>query len=444
MRRRQLLLLALLLCFFVAGSLLYVGRDRLRGLPHLVLRPQDHEEKPQDPVKDATGTLALEGRLGSILQIRTYTDCSARTVPILSEATISTYLDAILDRKSTRLSNLNCPTINDTRYESLRPTDLPDSSIRYFFALNLRQNLPLLPRLIGSIVEVIRFLGPQYCAISIVEGHSSDGTKEVLEALRADFEALGIAYSLQSSLIDPSTGDRIGRLAELRNLALQPLHNASSRANKDTSILFVNDVAACPDDLLELALQRRNLGADMTCAMDWSHIARDPTFYDVWIARGINGDSFFEIPEDGSWKAATKLFWNADESRARFYKNRPFQVFACWNGAVALGARPFLEDLRFRAPNETAGECFQGEPQLLCKDMWFRGCGKIAVVPTVNLEYSVSHGKIIKAAKGFASYLAAHQNLSDDRIEWQPPPDKVKCMRNWHEQKWVPWNETLT
>ncbi|POR35552.1 Alpha-1,3-mannosyltransferase CMT1 [Tolypocladium paradoxum] len=427
MRRRLLVLAApVISLFFIAGSL-YFGRDRLRQLPRPVFLSQPkHEKPPQEPGKESTEGPVTDG-------------------PILPAAKITAYLDAILDRKPTRLASFRCPAVNNTRYESLKTTDLSDSSIRYFFALNLRENLPLLPRLIGSMVEAIRFLGPQHCAVSIAEGNSPDGTGDVLEALRPSLEALGISYSLQSSPIDPSQGERITRLAELRNLALQPLLRLSGRANKDTTIIFLNDVAACPEDILELAFQRMNLGADMTCAMDWSHVARDPTFYDVWVSRGINGDSFFEIPPDGSWGSAWNLFWNANETLERFRKNRPFQVFSCWNGAVTFGAQPILENLRFRAPNEKAGECFQGEPQLLCKDMWFRGYGKIAVVPTVNLEYSVDHGKKIKQAKGFASDIVAEQNSSDDRIEWQlDPPEQVKCMPNWSNQFWRPWNETLT
>ncbi|PNY23440.1 Alpha-1,3-mannosyltransferase CMT1 [Tolypocladium capitatum] len=425
-RRLQLLAASLISLFFVAGGL-YFGGDRLRQVPRPgFLGHYEHEKPPEKPVKEPTQDPLIYG-------------------PILAEIDVRTFVDAILYRKPTHLVNLQCPVINNTRYESLRTADASHPSLRYFFALNLRENLHVLPRLLGSVVEVIQFLGPQHCALSIVEGNSPDGTREVLAALRPGLDALGITFSLQSSRIDPSTSDRIPKLAELRNLALQPLIDGSGRANKGTTIVFINDVAACPDDILELAFQRKNLGADMTCAMDWSHIRSIPSFYDVWISRDMNGDSFFEIPPSGSWDWSTFLFWNANETRTRFSNFRPFQVFSCWNGAVTFGAQPILENLRFRAANLAAGECFQGEPQLLCKDMWFRGYGKIAVVPTVNLEYSVENAKDIKEKKGFATDLVAKQNLSDDMIAWQPnPPDMVRCMPSWKDQSWKPWNETLT
>lgn len=154
----------------------------------------------------------------------------------------------------------------------------------------------------------------------------------------------------------------------------------------NTTVVFLNDVAICPDDILELVHQRHFLGADMTCAMDWTYAGRDPTFYDVWVARTLaGGDSFFEIPSDGNWNSAWNLFWNEPTARHRFSAKQPFQVFSCWNGATAFTAKPFLENkIKFRGPKE--GECMQGEPQLLCKDLWWHGYGKIAVVPTVNLE----------------------------------------------------------
>lgn len=345
------------------------------------------------------------------------------------------------------LPRLNCPAFDATRYNSLRSTGSWRSSqgeLKYFFALNLRNCLPLLPRLLGSIVEAIKFLGPQSCALSIVEGNSPDGTADVLHALKLPMEQMGVAYYFNTSTIDPLVGERIIQLAQLRNLALEPLLN-HPRATGNTSVVFLNDVAACPDDILELIHQRHRLGADMTCAMDWLSVEEYPTFYDVWVARAINGDTFFDIPPDGTWDAARNLFWNADESRLRFIQQRPFQVFACWNGAVVFAAPPLLyESVRFRAANETTRECPQGEPQLFCKDLWFRGHGRIAVVPSVNLEYTDEKAQRIKEMKGYTSENVAEQDAAGDAIEWQEkPPDKVKCMPTWGNQYWVDWDEGL-
>ena len=219
-------------------------------------------------------------------------------------------------------------------------------------------------------------------------------------------------------------------------------------------------MAACAEDILELVYQRVRLGADMTCGLDWVYVGRDPTFYDVWVARGMNGDSFFEIPADGNWNSAWNLFWNNDHARASLHAHRPFQVFSCWNGAAVFTAKPLLDDVddddddknnsntekkgvRFRGPRD--GECKQGEPQLFCKDLWHRGYGKIAVVPSVNLEYSDERAQQIKDLKGYTSrWTAAAEAATDDQIDWQSePPAMVKCIPSYEDQSFRPWNETL-
>ncbi|CAL3965779.1 unnamed protein product [Diplocarpon coronariae] len=350
------------------------------------------------------------------------------------------YIKAIMDPKDTTFARLKCPQLNSKRYGYLSgsPADGASSNQKYFFALDLRQCASLLPRLLGSIIETMSFLGPERCSLSIVEGNSEDGTFEILKEFRKTVEDFGAVYHFVSNDLDPLKGERITVLAELRNLALKPLVQSSNLSN--TTVVFLNDVALCPDDILELVHQRVWQGADMTCGMDWTYVGEDPTFYDVWIASSITGDSFFEIPEDGSWDLAWYLFWNDYESRTNLALFQPFQVFACWNGATAFTAKA-LEKIQFRRSYEN--ECYQGEPRLFCKDMWHHGFGKIAVVPTVNIEYSDQGAKKIKLLKGHVSDLLDEDN-SQHRIKWAAsPPEKVKCMRGYDHQEWVPWNEAL-
>lgn len=293
------------------------------------------------------------------------------------------YPTVIMDPMNTQVPRLKCPRFPAHLYEHLKAAaELGDKEL-YFFALNLRQCHRILRRLMGSIVEVMRFLGPRNVVLSIVEGNSDDGTAEVLRALKDDLEALGIVFYYQHSDINSNAGDRIFRLAELRNLALEPLIN--SRKNGKTSagngslegrgagstqvefvdattLVFVNDVAICPDDLLELIHQRKIQEADMTCGMDWSWTRKYSPFYDVWVARQINGDTFFDIDgETGNWVNEQELFPRDPPNRARYDAMRLVQVFSCWNGGIAVTAKPFLDgDVRFRDKNE--GECQMGEP----------------------------------------------------------------------------------
>ncbi|KAI1487129.1 alpha-1,3-mannosyltransferase CMT1 [Biscogniauxia mediterranea] len=393
------------------------------------------------------------------------------------------YVKAILDPTDTTLPRLECPPPDINRYGYLNVTSSNATwppALKYFFAIDLRQSIEVIPRLLGSVVEVIRLLGPPTCALSIVEGNSDDGTREILHALRGELAALGIAYFVRSSAVDPSTGERIAKLAQLRNLALAPLVRPSTvpmlaaraatdpvpAADASTTVVFLNDVAACAADILELVHQRAFQGAHMTCAMDWTYVGPNPTFYDVWVARTLSGDLFFDIPAvDSSWDKAWNLFWNDFQAQQRFRRMLPFQVYACWNGAVAFGAAPILEDsadndgeeerrkgkgvkgekggkIEFRASRE--GECYAGEPTLFCKDLWWHGFGRIAVVPSVNLEYSNEAAEKIKDLKGHTSQWTARENIQDMKIEWEDePPDMVKCMPDFGDQSWRPWNETL-
>ena len=322
----------------------------------------------------------------------------------LLELLAPSYIKAILDPKDREFDRLQCLAPTPKRYDYLQ-VDRSDAKnagaqIKYFFALNLRQCIDILPRLMGSIVETVRFLGPDNCSLSIVEGNSDDGTLEILAALRKDMEALGLEFHFQTSSINPKNGDRIEALAALRNLALEPLVNNASHYSPGTAVIFLNDVAICMDDILELVHQRVFQEADMTCALDWSDIDPAPIFYDIWVARAINGDTFWEIPSDGGWRFASNLFWNHPVSRQRYDEHKAFQVFACWNGAVVFSAKPIIQNkIRFRRAKPD--ECYAGEPRLFCKDLWMEGYTKIAVVPSVNLEYSDKSAAKVKGLHGY-------------------------------------------
>ena len=123
---------------------------------------------------------------------------------------------------STELPRLSCPSPNLDRYSYLHPQSInlrgrQTHTISYFFALDLRECLPLLPRLIGSVVNAIRILGPHNCALSVIEGMSPDGTADVLSALRRS----GAPYRLSPGRLVAETmvtsgtmTNRVDRLAE--------------------------------------------------------------------------------------------------------------------------------------------------------------------------------------------------------------------------------------
>lgn len=370
----------------------------------------------------------------------------------ISHATVAKYVRSILDFEndsSPGFERVSCPSNIGSRYSLLRDQAAGSGQVRFFFALNLHQSTGVISRLMSSIVEAIRFLGPEHCAISVVEGRSDDGTYEILAALKMHVEAMGAHFFLSTSTINPKEKgqDRIGRSSELRNKALEPLKVSAARGpineldgmfSPDALIIFINDVALCPEDILELVFQHVNQGAHMTCAFDW--IVDGTQFYDVWVSRSLVGNTFFEIPHDGSLSYSQDLFWDDPDGRHWFEAVQPFQVYSCWGGMAVLDAVPFAEGVvTFRSSKP--GECLMGGPTLLAKDLYRRGRGKILAVPAVNLAYSNDEAIQTKDVRG---YVHNHVNVSrsmldqEEIVSWQrAPPAMVKCLPTFDKPSWV-------
>jgi alpha-1,3-mannosyltransferase len=50
--------------------------------------------------------------------------------------------------------------------------------------------------------------------------------------------------------------DRITELAQLRNLVMDPLVRQPELYDRDTTVIFLNDVSICTDDILEMIYQK--------------------------------------------------------------------------------------------------------------------------------------------------------------------------------------------
>ncbi|KAL8853722.1 MAG: hypothetical protein Q9221_001533 [Calogaya cf. arnoldii] len=358
-----------------------------------------------------------------------------------NDRSIDVNLQIVLEAQDHNDSSLLlCQGPLEDRYGHLRSFE--SKKPRFFFALDLYQAAGILPQLTSSILEAVRFLGPEYCYLSIVEGNSMDGTSDLLQALHKETKPLGLSYSLVRSGLDPTneTQDRIEILAQLRNLALAPLlEKPADFDSSETTIIFINDISPCVNDILELIHQRRVQGADMACPMDYSD---DGLFYDIWVARSMTGDIFFDIPPSGLWKYAKNLLWDDPDRKRRLEAHKPFQAFACWNGMVAMSAKAFIEKgIRFRRNRE--GECYMGEPTLLAKDFWKEGFGKILVVPSVWVAYSHGASMKVKMEKGYAEENVGEREMEiglQEMIEWDDkPPSLIKCpIPSYSEPQWVP------
>ncbi|KIW10462.1 hypothetical protein PV08_11426 [Exophiala spinifera] len=312
-------------------------------------------------------------------------ECYSSRLSGESTTAVELYISAILDRNDKSFERLTCPPTSPGRYDRLRRHPAAHSAQKertkkhYFFALNLYQCAPILPRLLGSIIEAFRVLDPETCVLSVVGSRSDDSTTEILTRLRPHLKATVVTYYFGTSpinLLEPGH-DRITELASLRNLTLGPLiHQPAHYVADNTIVVFLNDVAICPDDILELFYQYTLRCADLVCAMDWKDDGQ--VFYDSWVSRGKNGDLVVEMPQPGAWDFVRNTFWNDPASKAGLDAKLPIQVYACWNGATIFTAKPLLEH---KDPLSTCGS---------------HGYGCTAVIPSVNLADSDEQGRVVK------------------------------------------------
>ncbi|KAJ5155951.1 alpha-1-3-mannosyltransferase CMT1 [Penicillium capsulatum] len=363
---------------------------------------------------------------------------------IYTHQEVSNFVCSIVHHQMNVTVGLECASSASSRYEHLQPAQSSKPKIHYFFALDLHQAVHIIIPLMGSLIEAMRYLGPEHCALSIVEGRSTDGTYEILSALKTELSDMGVPFFLDRSYRDPKAAgeNRITALSELRNKALEPLLEESNRKHNrlasHITIVFVNDVVLCPEDILEMLHQRVLQSAAMTCAFDWNK--NDGAFYDSWVSRSMSGNLFFEVTHDAAHWLAPDMFFDHPDSADRWHQSLPIQVYSCWGGMATLDATPFLQrKITFRSPGHD--ECYMGEPMTLAKDLWRLGLGRILAVPTVSVAYEYNDTSVAKASHGYVHKTVDSAQYKKDleMVKWQTvPPPMVKCMPVFNRQSWMP------
>ena len=169
---------------------------------------------------------------------------------------------------------------------------------------------------------------------------------------------------------------RIDALAALRNLALQPLvehpEQLWSGSGRDLSQRRGNmhgryPGADPPEDVPECRHDLRN-GLDI--CWSGSHVLRC-----MDLANHQEGTHSSISHLTGAGSHAWNLFWNDAEALRHQEKGQPFQVFACWNGAVVVTAKPLIEGLKFRAAR--GSECFpRGTQRISARSCGTSGIGR--------------------------------------------------------------------
>lgn len=371
----------------------------------------------------------------------------------MSRHIIDQYVRSILDFEDDEtFDRLSCPSSVGSRYSQLREVADTSGQVRYFFALSMGESARVISRMMSTVVEAIRFFGPEHCAVSIVVEKSDDGTSEILAELKPRVEAIGARYFLNEvrpiarNLTDL---DKDKHVAELRNKVLEPLKVQGDGArglmddlagvySPEALVIVVDQIALCPEDILELVFQHVRQGASMACPLAWT--GNGTQYGDFLVSRSLAGDTFFEIPHDGSLAYSQDLFWNDEVSQLRFNTSLPFQVFSCWGGMVTLDAAPFAENT-FRFQSSRPGECQMASPMLLARDMWRRGRARILAVPSINVARFDEEAVGAKALRG---YVSDHVDSLQPRlnqtefISWQKkPPGMIKCMPDLKHSKWI-------
>ncbi|KAG9310171.1 glycosyltransferase family 69 protein [Chiua virens] len=293
----------------------------------------------------------------------------------------------------------------------------PTKEHKYFFAINLYNSFDIIPDLFATLFRVSAILGYHNVYVSIYENGSSDQTKALLRIFSSLTQSVGLRVTIRTSTRTRGAfNHRIEYLAEVRNQAFNPLYELRDTHNEyfDT-ILFMNDILPCVDDILELLWQSRRHNAGITCAADYMYHEElsSPVFYDNWMQ-------------------------------------------SCWNGVAVLDPAPFYTPpyVRFRMAKLAENECSASECSLICNDYWEAGYGRILMVPRVKLAYDKKVFDIIHpqrrnltAIRGYVrlgglpdnprtdpqdrSWFGPHDRLftpeESEDIEFVPGPSHVWC-----------------
>jgi len=312
-------------------------------------------------------------------------ECTRGSQPLYVQQATERYAPLIGHKTPSRRSWLESLGLGTDDHSQSNKRDLASSEHKYFFAINLYNSFDIIPDLFATLFRVAAILGYHNVFVSIYENGSTDQTKALLRIFDALTRSVGMRITIRTSMRTRGAfNHRIEYLAEVRNAAFVPLHELrDSESEYFDTIVFMNDVLPCLDDLLELIWQSRRNNAGITCAADYMYHDEigSPVFYDNWVARDINGTALENAPFEA--------IFHHEKSGARFQHHLPVQVQSCWNGIAILDPAPFYSPphVRFRMARIMEGECSASECSLICNDYWEAGYGRIMMVPRVKLAY---------------------------------------------------------
>lgn len=329
-------------------------------------------------------------------------ECTRNSQPLYIQQVRERYKSLIGSKPTSQTSwwsSLDFDSFGDSQHVHLAPK----KEHKYYFAINLYNSFDIIPDLFATLFRISAILGYHNVYVSIYENGSSDQTKALLRIFDALTKSVGLRVTIRTSTRTRGAfNHRIEYLAEVRNQAFNPLYELRDSHNEyfDT-IVFMNDILPCVDDILELIWQSRRQNAGITCAADYMYhqelvsfavvmrvvcltemtVQGTPVFYDNWVSRDINGTALENAPFEA--------IFHDPQSSERFQLHLPIQVQSCWNGVAVLDPAPFYTPpyVRFRMASLAENECSASECSLICNDYWEAGYGRILMVPRVKLAY---------------------------------------------------------
>ncbi len=190
-----------------------------------------------------------------------------------------------------------------------------------------------------ALYNLVKELGVENVFVSIYESGSYDDTQQALRELEANLEVLQVrkevvlsqlthkeeiaAQPTDHGWIDTSAGvhalRRIPFLASIRNKVFNPLEALTAEGVRFDTILFLNDVAFNPEDVLKL-LDTNGGDYAAACSLDFS---KPPYFYDTFALRDSRGHEAI---------MQTWPYFRSKESRHAAERFLPVPVASCWNG----------------------------------------------------------------------------------------------------------------
>lgn len=358
------------------------------------------------------------------------------------------------DSRTDMLSNLQCGSqLTGVEFESVikvlakegvPPPNLTGQEMltlrskKFFIAACLHQSEAVLPHWSLELIRLLLALRQSTASgwtpnlfVSIYESGSTDSTSKFLKSLKGHLDYMGVPHHIVLDGLERGHRNRIDFIADIRNRALEPLYNSSVKYDH---VLWLNDVFFCADGVAQMAFNalpmvENGLGADAVCGMDYLLYHGDNSsycnFYDIWASHDMRGRNFHAYGQ----RVGAELY------RTLWHK-APFQVFSCWNGMVVFNADLFQERLvSFRRNHWQTDECPASETELLFRDMWKLGRGKVVVSPFAASAYDVEGFRACAVARQPREF---HQSTP---IVYQPPPRHVSCCPLGEESTLVNFHE---